>query len=113
MNPLTEYALRTITGRVNLSTGLTHPDDYSSTRELLLRLRQAGESLDVEEVVRWAEMHGWQPRFARQLGKLVAILEPDRLPTITAEWWCHDIVDRLTRQIEDCARETPHIPVGR
>jgi hypothetical protein len=53
LSPLVEKALHLLTDEINLSTGLSHASDRNKAKELLTRLHDAGESLNVTSIVVW------------------------------------------------------------
>lgn len=50
MTKLLESALKAITNRTNLSTGLSHPNDMNAAKEMFVRLNEADEKLDALEI---------------------------------------------------------------
>jgi hypothetical protein len=53
-NPVVECALKSLTSRVNLSTGLTHPSDRAAAVGLFRILKGGGERYNPVEVSAWA-----------------------------------------------------------
>ena len=80
MEPILEKALEAITARVNLSTGLIHPND-----------------LNEHEISLWAIEHGWLQKDAKELGKLAKkIGEGGRVQIENrGHWWKENILDIL------------------
>lgn len=70
MSPLVEESLGSLTRRVNLSTGLGHPNDRAAAQEILRRLKKVGENLDPVEIRRWAARNGWSSGHADDLKEL-------------------------------------------
>ena len=70
MSPVIQEALKSLTIRVNLSTGLTHPLDSDSAKELFKILKENGQLLVRAEVEAWASQNGWAARHASVLGEL-------------------------------------------
>ncbi|KPD24027.1 DUF1889 family protein [Idiomarina zobellii] len=70
MTPVVEEALKSLTTRVNLSTGLAHPLDSDSAKEMFKILSEHGESLNGNEITTWAAQNGWSNRHASELGDL-------------------------------------------
>ena len=95
MNDLVEKALEAITDRVNLSTGLTHPNDLNSTKELLVKLHQDNEILNGQEIASWAVAHGWNRSDARKLGDLAQRIGQGDNVRIEGKWWNDKIIDIL------------------
>lgn len=65
-------ALESLTGSINLSTGLSHPSDKKAAMNMLKELKESGAEIDPVSVRRWALQHGWRSRHA---GDLEAIAE--------------------------------------
>lgn len=80
-NPIVEAALKSLTHRVNLSTGIIHPSDRSATIGLFRHLHNAGISYDPTEVRAWLlSQGGWNPKGADDVMKIaVDILTGKRL----------------------------------
>lgn len=70
MTPIVEEALKSLTIRVNLSTGLLHPQDECAAKELFQMLSKAGELLHATEIAEWASRNNWQDKHAKALGEL-------------------------------------------
>lgn len=88
MKPILERALEHLGIVTNVSTGLTHPLDDSTAKELFKFLRSEGIYLDHTEIETWALKNQWLPRHAKQLAELaekissggrVVIKHPGRL----------------------------------
>lgn len=89
-------ALRAITDRINLATGLMLPKDRDSTKEMLLLPRRAGESLPADEIESWAFSHGWHHEDAAALGALAAqIRAAKKMPKMDGKYWPADIVTQF------------------
>jgi hypothetical protein len=67
-----ENALLSLTGRINLSTGLSHPSDKKAAQEMLAGIKHSGHRLDPDDIRKWALRNNWQPDDAEALGKLAA-----------------------------------------
>lgn len=65
-----EDSLETLTQLINLSTGLSHPSDNKSAKDMFSRLKASGHRPDAESVRIWALNHNWQPDHAEDLKKL-------------------------------------------
>jgi len=64
-DPVVEQELRGLTQAVNLSTGITHPNDRQRAAEMFNRLAAGGHHLDPADIRSWLVAHGgWQPRDA-------------------------------------------------
>lgn len=70
MNSVLENALSSLTSRVNLATGLTHPLDMDSAKEMFKILHENQIPLTATEIEQWAVNHGWEATDARELGNL-------------------------------------------
>lgn len=70
MSPVIQEALKSLTVRVNLSTGLAHPLDSDSAKELFNILKENGQHLVRAEIEEWASQNGWAARHASALGEL-------------------------------------------
>lgn len=68
LHPVAEQAMKSLTSRVNLSTGLGHPSDRSAAIEALRILEQGRIPIDGDELQAWAVGHGWQSEAATELG---------------------------------------------
>ena len=92
-NRVVEAALKDLTNHVNLSTGLTHPDDKRAAVWTFRLLRQAGERYDPSRIRAWAVRHGWSMKYARELGELSEkILDGRRVQAGGRSPWRTDIV---------------------
>jgi hypothetical protein len=67
---LVEEALRELTERVNLGTGLVHPSDKEDAQRVMTQLKADGHSFDPAEVRRWARRNGWSSHAAKDLEKI-------------------------------------------
>jgi hypothetical protein len=96
LSPLVEKALQLLTEQINLETGLSHPGDRSKAKELLTRLHDAGESLNVTSIVVWAREHGWLDADARDLAELAAKIESGQAVRVKdGPWWPDDILEEI------------------
>jgi hypothetical protein len=75
---LVEAALVSLTGTVNMSTGIHHPSDEQQAKRLFKALYLEGEPLDEVEIRTWAISHGWEPRFAGDLAELAGKIAAGR-----------------------------------
>lgn len=76
-----EEALKTLTALVNVSTGISHPDDKATAIEVLTILRDANEPFTPQEVKSWLTAKGgWMATEAEEVAELATkILERKRL----------------------------------
>lgn len=88
LNPLVEVALESLTIRVNLSTGITHPSDRSATIGLFRILNNAGISYNPDKIRAWlVSQQRWTPKGADDVKKVAAdILSGKRLKGGTDSW---------------------------
>lgn len=100
-NPVVEAAMQSLTSRVNLSTGLGHPNDRTAAIEMLRVLKKAGEEFDPSEIRAWAASHGWRPKDASELEEIAEkVLEGRRLKT-DGHGWKSDIVQYWREQAKN------------
>lgn len=99
MNTTLRNALNSLTGAVNLATGLTHPNDRNRAIETFLILRQHGIILLREEIEAWALRNNWKPEDADQLGSLAQqIGNGAQADIVGGPWWADDIYERWSRE---------------
>lgn len=111
MTVVLSQALRAITDRVNLSTGLMLPEHREIAKEMLVLLRLAGEPLSPHEIEFWAMRNGWIDEDAQSLGSLAKLVNAGKLLTLnTGRWWPKNAVSQLqvslTNQSGPC---DPHV----
>ncbi|HDV8379640.1 TPA: DUF1889 family protein [Citrobacter freundii] len=70
MNKVLERALEHLSVVINTSTGLAHPLDESTAKELFKYLRELGVALDYSEVYQWAQEQGWADRHCKEIAGL-------------------------------------------
>lgn len=70
--PEVDNSLSIMTDGINLSTGLAHPSDRETAREVLMKLRDSGYSLSSSDVKDWAIKNGWGLDAANDLAKEAA-----------------------------------------
>lgn len=101
MTPLLEEALKAINSSVNVSTGLTHPNDKNRAKELFKRLHEVGEVLLANEIESWAVMSGWQKDDASELGSLAQQIGMGKKVIIKGEpWWGGNIIKILKEKMQ-------------
>lgn len=93
-NPVVEEALISLTARVNVSTGISHPLDRASAIDLFRRLKATGEHFDPEEVRAWLVAEGnWKPKYADEVAEVArGVIEGKRFRE-TRSRWKEDIVE--------------------
>lgn len=97
LSPFLEEAMRSLTGRINLSTGLTHPRDRAAAIHLFRFLDQSGEAFDAAELRAWAARNGWTPDGANQLREVAqGVLDGKRFQAGSLkESWSSDYLDEM------------------
>jgi hypothetical protein len=89
-------ALKSLTARVNLSTGLSHYSDESSAKEIFKLLYKEGEHLLASEITMWAIDNQWKTKDAQQLGELAEkIGRGGRVVVRNKNQWRADIIAQL------------------
>ena len=88
LDPKLERALSTLTGMINMSSGLTHSSDRESAIQLLLILHKNSIQLKPEYMKIWALQNGWISDGANQLQDIAKrILEGSRFRTSGVSMW--------------------------
>ena len=101
MTPLLEKVLEVLNSSVNISTGLSHPNDMNKAKELFKRLHKYEEILLKSEITSWAIEHGWSERHANELGSLAQqIGEGKRVIIRGGPYWNDNIIENLASQID-------------
>lgn len=67
LDPVVSAALGVLTESVNLSSGLSHPNDKAKAKDIAGALREAGYEVPSGLVQTWAVGHGWRSDAAAQL----------------------------------------------
>lgn len=62
MSPLVTEALKSLTARVNLATGILHYSDESAAKEIFKLLHKEGELLVASDIATWAIANGWKAK---------------------------------------------------
>jgi len=105
-DPVVEAAMTDLTVRVNLSTGLKHPDDRSAAIQAFKILKRNRHEFNEVEIRAWAMSNGWAADDARELGEYAAgVLAGKAYRTGNQQWtsriiitWRKDAVDRAARR---------------
>lgn len=93
-NQVVEAALKSLTRRVNLSSGLGHPSDRAAAVGMFKILQGSGETWDAAEVRAWALGHGWSSRGAADLADLaLRIGEGRRVQQRDPHGWIENIIE--------------------
>ncbi len=97
MSTTIQNAIKTLSSTVNVSTGLSHPNDMNKARALFAILHENGEILLKSDIVGYAMSHGWQTKDADELGSLAQQIgegKPARVKD--GPWWAADIYTKLS-----------------
>lgn len=98
-NPVVEEAMKLLTKRINLSTGLAHPRDKGATVDLLRKLRDKNEHFDPDSLKAWALRNNWTPKGAEDLRVYAqAIIDRKRIRGDN-EAWKSNIVTELRKRV--------------
>jgi hypothetical protein len=98
-DPVVEEALKALTKRINLGTGLLHPNDKKAAVQLLRLLQQKGYKFDADSMRAWAVRNGWTPEGADQLQDVAdGILLRKRFRVGDSPAWSDDIIDQLQQR---------------
>jgi hypothetical protein len=107
-SPLLEFALKSLTGAVNLSTGLVHPRDRAAAVDLFRLLFRDGERWDPDAVRAWALRNGWTARGADDLREVAeGVLQGRRLQGGNPMSWRPDIIEYFRQELREPAGSTP------
>ncbi len=99
MTPLLREALKTISSSINISTGLTHPNDKNRVKELFKHLHEKGEVLLANEIEEWTVTNGWQKNDANELGALAQQIGMGKKVIIKdGPWWSEKIIKILKKR---------------
>jgi hypothetical protein len=93
-----EMALTDITTRVNLSTGLGHPDDKAAAIQAFQILKRSGCRFQPQEIRTWAMANGWQAEDARKLGEYAAGVLAGKAYQTGRKQWVPDVMDRWRKE---------------
>jgi len=87
-NKVVEAALRSLTARVNVSTGIAHPMDREATIQAFMILRDAGERFVPDEIKAWlVSKGGWRATDAQEVAEVAQkVLEGRRLKHGISTW---------------------------
>ncbi|EGO0676175.1 DUF1889 family protein [Salmonella enterica] len=70
MNKALERALEHLGVVINTSTGLAHPLDESTAKELFKYLHELGVALDYSEIYQWTQAQGWADKHCKEIASL-------------------------------------------
>ena len=97
MSSTIQNAIKTLSSTVNISTGLSHPNDMNKARELFDILHRHGEVLLKGEIEGYAMSNGWSAKDADELGSLAQQIGEGKPARITGgPWWATDIYAKLS-----------------
>lgn len=85
LDPVVEQALRSLTGMVNLSTGITHPSDKRAAIDTFESLRDSGYRWVGEWIETWARALGWRPSGAKDLREIAERVAAGRSFRVTGQ----------------------------
>lgn len=96
MSNVVAEAVKTLSGVVNISTGLAHPNDMNKAKELFKILHEKGEILLKSDVESAALSHGWSTSSADELGSLAQQIGEGKNVRITGgPWLASDIYEEI------------------
>ena len=102
MDKLLNEALKSLNIRVNVSTGLVHPSDMSTAKEMFKLLRKEEIELDSTEISRWAVNNGWKTDHAVELGELASRIGSGGIVQVSHKGrWPEDILKKWKERAED------------
>ena len=94
LNPVVQAALDSLTHRVNLSTGVSHPSDKAATVRMFEILRQNGFQYDPKEVRVWLISHGgWKSTDADEVQTIADRVLQGRQFRVERGGWNEKILD--------------------
>jgi hypothetical protein len=91
-DPVVEEALKSLTSRVNLSTGISHPMDKAAAVDLFRKLKAAKITYDPSEVRGWLVRHGWESDDADAVKDISEKVSQGRAVRSAKGGWADDIV---------------------
>ncbi|NCS90021.1 MAG: hypothetical protein GW789_14985, partial [Ignavibacteria bacterium] len=94
LDPIVETALKSLTKSVNLSTGLAHPSDRTSTIQMFEILLENNISYNLDEVRAWlVSKGGWRPSDADKVVEIgQGVLDGKNFRT-KGRMWRENIID--------------------
>lgn len=91
-DPVVEESLKSLTSRVNLSTGIGHPMDKAAAVDLFRKLKAAKIAYDPSEIRGWLVRHGWESDDADAVKDVAEKILQGRAVRIANGGWADDIV---------------------
>lgn len=102
MSPLVLEALKAITMRTNLSSGLAHPNDKAAAVQMFEILHNANESLDPNEIYSWSLRNGWNSEGAEDLRDVAVGVNNGKRHRIDRNpYWKSNILEILRGKTEE------------
>jgi hypothetical protein len=96
MSNVVQNAIKSLSNTVNVSTGLSHPNDMNKARDLFRILHAEGEILTKNEVMNEAMSHGWSQGDADELGSIAQQIGEGKAARVKdGPWWAADIYKKL------------------
>lgn len=92
-DPVVEEALKSLTSRVNLSTGIGHPMDKAAAVDLFRKLKAAKITYDPSEIRGWLVRHGWESDDADAVKDIAEKISQGRAVRSAKGGWADDIVN--------------------
>ncbi len=92
-DPVVEAAMKSLTDRVNLSTGLSHPSDRSSAIQAFKILKGNDHPFDPREIRAWAMANGWEAEDARNLSDYAERVLSGKKCRTDHPMWKSDIIE--------------------
>jgi len=90
-----EEGLRSLTSRVNVSTGIAHPSDRSAAIQMFEILRNAGETFTPEEVKAWLTAKGgWKATDAQEVAEVAGRILEGRTLRRGSQAWADNILNQ-------------------
>jgi hypothetical protein len=97
-DPVVKIALTDLTTRVNLSTGLHHPDDRSAAIQALQILKRNRHQFQPDEIRIWAMANGWKADHARELSEYATGVLAGKAYRTGRQQWVSHIINRWRRE---------------
>lgn len=91
-DPVVEEALKSLTSRVNLSTGIAHPRDKATAVDLFRKLKAAKITYDPSEIRGWLVRHSWRSDDADAVKDIAEKIQQGRSVRAVQGGWADDIV---------------------
>jgi len=100
MSTIIDEAVNTLSDTVNVSTGLSHPNDMNKARELFKILHDNGVVILKSDVESAALSNGWDAVDADQLGSLAQQIGEGKNARVDGgPWWAPDIYEQIAARV--------------